>query len=93
MKARGVIRRIDHLGRVVIPKDFRRSNCIKDGDPVEIICNANNEIVIRKYDPHKDLYDHIAYLSEQIEIYKFDLDKNKKVLSLFEQIKSVLKDD
>lgn len=92
MKAHGVIRRIDHLGRVVIPKDFRRTNCIQDGDPVEITCNADNEIVIRKYDPHKDLSSHIDYLTEQIEIYKFDLEKNKKVLNLFEQIKDVLKD-
>ena len=92
MKKKGVIRRIDHLGRVVIPKDFRYASFIKDGDPVEIFCNENNDIIIRKYDPHKDLSAHIEYLTEQIEIYKFDLEKNKKVLDLFNQIKDVLKD-
>ena len=91
MKANGVIRRIDHLGRVVIPKDFRRTNCIQDGDPVEILCNADNEIVIRKYDPHNDLADHIQYLAEQVDIHKFDLEKNKKVLDLFQQLIDVLK--
>lgn len=92
MNNQGVIRRIDHLGRVVIPKDFRRSNCIQDGDPVEIYTNADNEIVIRKFDPHQDLSNHIQYLTEQLEIYKYDLDKNKKVLDLFHQILEVLKD-
>ena len=91
MKKKGVIRRIDHLGRVVIPKDFRYASFIKDGDPVEIFCNENNDIVIRKYDPHNDLADHIQYLAEQVDIHKFDLEKNKKVLDLFQQLIDVLK--
>lgn len=91
MKKKGVIRRIDHLGRVVIPKDFRYSNFINDGDPVEIFCNDDGEIVIRKYDPHHDLAAHIQYLADQVEIHKFDLEKNKKVLSLFQQLIEVLK--
>lgn len=91
MKKKGVIRRIDHLGRVVIPKDFRYASFIKDGDPVEIFCNENNDIVIRKYDPHNDLADHIQYLADQVEIHKFDLEKNKKVLDLFQQLIDVLK--
>lgn len=91
MKKKGVIRRIDHLGRVVIPKDFRYASFIKDGDPVEIFCNENNDIIIRKYDPHNDLADHIQYLAEQVDIHKFDLEKNKKVLDLFQQLIDVLK--
>ena len=90
MNSNGVIRRIDHLGRVVIPKDFRRANHIQDGDPVEMFINPNNEIIIRKYDPHQDLSNHIKYLTEQLEIYKYDLDKNKKVLELFHQLIDVL---
>lgn len=92
MATSGVIRRIDHLGRVVIPKDFRRANQLQDGDPVEIFTNAESEIVIRKFDPHQDLSNHIKYLADQVEIYKYDLDKNKKVLDLFDQLIEVLED-
>ena len=90
MTTNGVIRRIDHLGRVVIPKDFRRANQLQDGDPVEIYTNGDGEIVIRKFDPHENLSRHIKYLADQVEIYKYDLDKNKKILDLFNQIVQVL---
>lgn len=92
MLNQGVIRRIDHLGRVVIPKDFRRANFLQDGDPVEILTNAEGEIIIRKFDPHKDLSDHIKYLTEQVEIYKYDLEKNKKILKLFHEMIDVLEE-
>ena len=92
MATNGVIRRIDHLGRVVIPKDFRRANQLQDGDPVEIFTNAESEIVIRKFDPRQDLSNHIKYLADQVEIYKYDLDKNRKVLDLFDQLIEVLED-
>ena len=50
MKAIGIVRRIDDLGRVVIPKEIRRNMDLKDGDALEILTNYNNkEIVIRKY--------------------------------------------
>lgn len=90
MNNRSVIRRIDHLGRVVIPKDFRRANCIQDGDPVEISTNEDNDIIIRKHDPHHDLAHHIKYLAEQVDINKYDLEKNKKVLALFNEIIEIL---
>lgn len=48
MKATGIIRRIDDLGRVVIPKELRRTFGIANGDPVEIFTTAE-EIVLRKY--------------------------------------------
>ncbi|MCR4803898.1 MAG: AbrB/MazE/SpoVT family DNA-binding domain-containing protein [Lachnospiraceae bacterium] len=86
----GVIRHIDHLGRIVIPKDFRRASRIQDGDPVEVYTNSQNEIIIRKFDPHEELSNHIKFLTEQLEIYKYDLDKNKKILELFHEIIDVL---
>lgn len=50
MKSTGIVRRIDDLGRVVIPKEIRRNLKIKEGDPLEIITNYNNEeIIIRPY--------------------------------------------
>lgn len=51
MKATGIVRRIDDLGRVVIPKEIRNSFDIKEGDPLEIFTNENNQIVFKKYNP------------------------------------------
>ena len=50
MKATGIVRRIDELGRVVIPKEIRRSLRIKDGDPLEIFTSRDGEIIFKKYD-------------------------------------------
>lgn len=88
-----VIRKIDHLGRIVIPKDFRRANGIQNGDPLEIIYNENNEIVIRKHDPHKELSTHLKYLYTQIDLYKFDLSKNKRILDLLQKMIDTLEED
>ena len=49
MKATGIVRRIDDLGRIVIPKEIRRYLSIKEGDPLEVQYNRNGEIIIRKY--------------------------------------------
>ena len=51
MKATGIVRRIDHLGRVVIPRELRRSMHICDGDPLEIHTGTNDEIIFTKYSP------------------------------------------
>lgn len=49
MKATGIIRRLDDLGRVVIPKEIRRQLKITDGDPLEIFLTHDNEIVLKPY--------------------------------------------
>ena len=49
MKATGIIRRIDDLGRVVIPKEVRRTMKIREGDPLEIYTGARGEIIFKKY--------------------------------------------
>ena len=51
MKATGIVRRIDDLGRVVIPKEIRRTLRIRDGDPLEIYTSREGEVVFRKYSP------------------------------------------
>ena len=48
MKASGIIRNVDPLGRVVIPKEIRKILGINEGDPIEIV-KVNNDIVLRKY--------------------------------------------
>ena len=49
MKATGIVRRIDELGRVVIPKEIRRTINIKEGDPLEIYTDDNGSLIFRKY--------------------------------------------
>ena len=49
MKATGIVRRIDDLGRVVIPKEIRRTMRIREGDPLEIFTNAEGEVIFKKY--------------------------------------------
>jgi AbrB family transcriptional regulator (stage V sporulation protein T) len=51
MKATGIVRRIDDLGRVVIPKEIRRSLRIREGDPLEIFVDRDGEIIFKKYSP------------------------------------------
>ena len=49
MKATGIVRRIDDLGRVVIPKEIRRTLRIKEGDPLEIFTDREGEVILKKY--------------------------------------------
>ncbi len=51
MKATGIVRRIDDLGRVVIPKEIRRTMRIKEGDPLEIYTDREGEVIFKKYSP------------------------------------------
>ncbi len=55
MKATGIVRRIDDLGRVVIPKEIRRVLRIRDGDPMEIFTNREGEVIFKKYSPVGEL--------------------------------------
>ncbi len=55
MKATGIVRRIDELGRVVIPKEIRRTLRIRESDPLEIYTGREGEIVLKKYSPMGDM--------------------------------------
>ncbi|MGL4789811.1 MAG: stage V sporulation protein T [Anaerotignaceae bacterium] len=55
MKATGIVRRIDDLGRVVIPKEIRRTMRIREGDPLEIFTDREGEIILKKYSPIGEL--------------------------------------
>ena len=55
MKATGIVRRIDDLGRIVIPKEIRRSFRIREGDPLEIYTDAQGEVIFKKYSPIGEL--------------------------------------
>ena len=55
MKATGIVRRIDDLGRVVIPKEIRRTMRIREGEPMEIFTGREGEIILKKYSPIGEL--------------------------------------
>ena len=55
MKATGIVRRIDDLGRVVIPKEIRRTMRIREGDPLEIFTDRDGEVILKKYSPIGEL--------------------------------------
>ncbi|MBQ2253343.1 MAG: AbrB/MazE/SpoVT family DNA-binding domain-containing protein [Clostridia bacterium] len=57
MKATGIVRRIDDLGRVVIPKEIRRTMRIREGDPLEIYTDREGEVIFKKYSPIGELSD------------------------------------
>lgn len=55
MKATGIVRRIDDLGRIVVPKEIRKVLRIREGDPLEIFTGKEGEVVLKKYSPMADL--------------------------------------
>ena len=66
MKATGIVRRIDDLGRVVIPKEIRRTLRIREGDPLEIYTEKDGEVIFKKYSPMGDLSEFAAQICEAI---------------------------
>ncbi|KZE36113.1 stage VI sporulation protein D [Bhargavaea cecembensis] len=55
MRATGIVRRIDDLGRIVIPKEIRRTMRIREGDPLEIFTDRDGEVILKKYSPISEL--------------------------------------
>ena len=97
MKATGIVRRIDDLGRVAIPKEIRRMLRIKEGDPLELFSNGNT-LVLRKWDANyseelnsfiEELDDYIGDdfpYEKKVEILK-NLKEVEKLLAEYEEIR------
>lgn len=66
MKATGIVRRIDDLGRVVIPKEIRRTMRIREGDPLEIYTDRDGEVIFKKYSPMGELGNVVGELAEAL---------------------------
>lgn len=66
MKATGVVRRIDDLGRLVIPKEIRKVHHIKEGDPLEIFTDKEGEIILKKYSPIGELTEFASTYADTI---------------------------
>src|SRR5690554_6704607 len=66
VKATGIVRRIDDLGRVVIPKEIRRTLRIREGDPLEIFVDRDGEVILKKYSPIGELGDFAQEYSDSL---------------------------
>ena len=66
MKATGIVRRIDELGRVVIPKEIRRTLRFREGDPLEIFTDKDGGVVLKKYSIMGDIEEHAKEFAESI---------------------------
>jgi len=80
MKATGIVRRIDDLGRVVIPKEIRRTMRIREGDPLEIYTSSEGEVVFKKYSPigeistYSSMYAEVLHKSAGLPVIICDKD-------------------
>ena len=66
MKATGVVRRIDDLGRIVIPKEIRKTLRIKEGDPIEIFTDREGDAILKKYSPIGELSEFATNYAETL---------------------------
>ena len=66
MKATGIVRRIDDLGRVVIPKEIRKTLRIREGDPLEIFTDKDGEVILKKYSPIGELTEFAVQYAETL---------------------------
>ena len=67
MKATGIVRRIDDLGRVVIPKEIRRTMRIREGDPLEIFTDREGEVIFKKYSPIGELQNFATEYADSLQ--------------------------
>ncbi len=67
MKATGIVRRIDDLGRVVIPKEIRRTLRFHDGEPLEIFTSSEGEVIFKKYSPVGEIRELAGYYIQTLQ--------------------------
>jgi len=94
MKATGIVRRIDDLGRVVIPREYRKVINVREGDPLELFL-IEDGIIFKKYNPSETINDSIERLIDNIEDAYLDIDtsKSKEVIGLLKAAMSILSDE
>lgn len=94
MKATGIIRRIDDLGRVVIPKEIRRNMNIREGDPMEIYLDGDNRVVFEKY--NSGLLPFIHNLADRVEDNEYDTlspESVKEIKGLLDKISKIVTEE
>lgn len=94
MKATGIIRRIDDLGRIVIPKEIRRNMNIREGDPMEIYLDGDNRVVFEKY--NSGLLPFIHNLADRVEDNEYDTlspESVKEIKGLLAKISKIVAEE
>jgi len=66
LKATGIVRRIDELGRIVIPKEIRKTLRIREGDPLEIYTDREGGVILKKYSPIGELFEYAREFTDSI---------------------------
>lgn len=89
MRATGIIRTVDNLGRIVIPKEVRRNTIITEGTPMEIFSTADG-VVLKKYNTSEELINVVAVLNEAVDNSVNDLDM-EKLTAIREHISEIMK--
>lgn len=88
MKATGIVRKVDDLGRIVLPRELRRIKQINEGDPIEIFVE-DNLIVLHKYEPEISLVNDIEKLVSKLSRSDDFLSEEKKKMT--KEIVSILR--
>lgn len=92
MKATGIVRRIDDLGRIVIPKELRRTLHIKADDPIEIFTADDGVIALRKYEPSNSVLSYLERLEALIKKDEYIRESRKpEILEKVNELEALLK--
>lgn len=94
MKATGMIRGIDNLGRVVIPMEIRRNLGISSGDPLEIFTDNEGHIMLKKYDPSPKIVNQVKMLQDMINNNtNYDPEVINKAVGLLSELENLMKSE
>ncbi len=87
MKATGIIRRVDDLGRIMIPKELRRTLTIREGDPIEFY-TADDNIILIPYDPNTD----ITHAIEKLRLFltSYAVEHQDELLAKIDEMNAIL---
>lgn len=92
MKATGIIRRVDDFGRVVIPREIRRSMGIREGEPLEIFIDNRDTVCFRKYEIN--LFGEVDRLKDQIETYcDLPRETRARIAALLGEVRKLVKSE
>lgn len=89
MKATGIIRRVDDLGRVVIPREIRKTLGIREGEPLEIFTEGRDTVCFRKYETN--LCGEVDRLNSLVYDYVDDWETKTKIQKLLKEVKELMK--
>lgn len=93
MNTTGIVRRIDDLGRIVIPKEIRKKCRIKEGDPLEIVGVKETTIIIKKYNPIINYHDYFQEIVDDMKDNNMPSEKILHISRMFEAIEYMMTEE